>query len=513
MKSVKRCLALSAVVSCSMIITACTSMHGEQCSMSDAEPAPATPAMKTAPEPAPMAAEGDQYQDKYVKIHQKMPSEVRVGQPFTYEVLIKNDRSQYGVIELVATQVGSKNFEYQSAEPPPTGMNAKGMPYWEIGNLEAGAEYPIMVTGIPQESGPVGTCYKVSYDEKICAGTQAVAPELKLVKVATPEVLICEPITVTVTVTNSGTGTVKDLKVTDTLPEGLMTEKGNQQVMVNIPELGPGASKTFTYQAKASKAGTYDATVQAAAADDLTASAMANTIVKAPVLEVSQTVTDEVFIGRTIETATVVKNTGDGVAQNLVVRQVLPGGVTLIGVTKGYTLEQNVLTWNLTDLAPGQKIDLNASYKTGRIGDVKTSVEAKAKCAEAATDSGSTKVNGVPAILLEVVDVDDPVEVGENETYIITATNQGTAKDTNIIITCTLEENQEFVSGGGATEVESANGNTITFKPLASLDSKDKAVWKVVIKNVKAGDVRFKTVMNTDQLERPVEETEATYVY
>jgi uncharacterized repeat protein (TIGR01451 family) len=137
---------------------------------------------------------------------------------------------------------------------------------------------------------------------------------------------------------------------------------------------------------------------------------------------------------------------------------------------------------------------------------------ARGYCAAAVTDTCQSEVTGIPAILLEVVDVSDPVKVGENETYVITVTNQGTAADTNIKIKCMLEPNQQFVSAGGATN-GTASGNTITFAPVPSLGPKERATFRVVVKNVKAGDVRFKATMNSDQLTRDVEETEATNVY
>ena len=53
----------------------------------------------------------------------------------------------------------------------------------------------------------------------------------------------------------------------------------------------------------------------------------------------------------------------------------------------------------------------------------------------------------------------------------------------------------------------------VSFAPLARLAPGAKATWRVVVKAVKPGDVRFKVTMNTDQLRRPVEETESTEMY
>ena len=70
----------------------------------------------------------------------------------------------------------------------------------------------------------------------------------------------------------------------------------------------------------------------------------------------------------------------------------------------------------------------------------------------------------------------------------------------------------EFVSAGGATK-PTRSGNTVTFTPLRSLSAKDKAVWVVKVKAASEGDVRFGVEMTSDQLKRPVNETESTNFY
>ena len=119
---------------------------------------------------------------------------------------------------------------------------------------------------------------------------------------------------------------------------------------------------------------------------------------------------------------------------------------------------------------------------------------------------------GIAAVLLEVVDISDPIEVGGQETYVITATNQGSALDHNVQITCVLEDAQEYVSSDGPTRA-TVEGRTIRFAPLGTLPAKQKATWRVVVKALRAGDIRFSVTMNTQELGRPVEETEATRQY
>jgi len=116
--------------------------------------------------------------------------------------------------------------------------------------------------------------------------------------------------------------------------------------------------------------------------------------------------------------------------------------------------------------------------------------------------------NRIAAILLEVIDLADPIEVGSNETYEITVTNQGSDYSTNIRIACTLEDTMQYISSDGPTK-GTCVGKTVTFDSLI----KAATTWKVVVKALRPGDVRFKVEMIEDCLRRPVEETEATNFY
>ena len=121
-------------------------------------------------------------------------------------------------------------------------------------------------------------------------------------------------------------------------------------------------------------------------------------------------------------------------------------------------------------------------------------------------------VRGISAILLECVDVEDPIEVGSMETYLITVTNQGSADGTNIVISCSLPATQAFVSAEGPTQ-HRVVGNTITFSALPTLAPKAKQIYKVVVKGVGTGDTRFHVTLTSDQIDSPVDETESTHIY
>jgi len=171
-----------------------------------------------------------------------------------------------------------------------------------------------------------------------------------------------------------------------------------------------------------------------------------------------------------------------------------------------------LVTWNLGTLAAGQNRKVTVGYLPQTAGSFDDVATASATCSEAVKTTAKIGVSGIAAILLEVVDVSDPIEVGKYETYIIEVTNQGSAPDTDIKIVCKLEDSMEFVSAAGATTGSHANG-VVTFQPLGILAPKAKATWKVEVQALRAGDVRFTTTLTSEQLGREVMETEATKFY
>ena len=123
-----------------------------------------------------------------------------------------------------------------------------------------------------------------------------------------------------------------------------------------------------------------------------------------------------------------------------------------------------------------------------------------------------TQVAGIPAILLETADLDDPIEVGKEVIYEIKVTNQGSAPGTNLKVTCSLPESEEFVSGTGPTPVR-AQDRAVTMDTLPVLAPKAQAAWRVTVKALKPDDARFKVFVSSDQFEKPIQKDESTHLY
>ena len=64
-----------------------------------------------------------------------------------------------------------------------------------------------------------------------------------------------------------------------------------------------------------------------------------------------------------------------------------------------------------------------------------------------------THVEGLSALLMEMVDLDDPVEVGADTAYEIRVTNTGSKTETNLQLVCTIPDKMEFRNAVGAAGV------------------------------------------------------------
>jgi len=137
--------------------------------------------------------------------------------------------------------------------------------------------------------------------------------------------------------------------------------------------------------------------------------------------------------------------------------------------------------------------------------------EASGANVKPAHSSCELKVIGIAAILIDTVDLEDPIQVGNDVTYEVKVTNQGSTEATNVRLTFRLPPQEEFVSGGGATPVH--NGEVIQSDSLPTLAPKAAAKWQVIVKARAAGDVRFTVEVKSDQFEKPIREEESTMLY
>jgi len=444
-----------------------------------------------------------------VMMEKKYPSEVQVGSPFEYLIDVTN-LTDCPLDDVLVTDVIPSTLKFV-ASAPQAQIGQDGTAKWALGKMAGKETKTIRVQVSATGTGPHTYCGNVVYKENLCATVVAVEPKLRLTKTMPSDVLICDDIPVRLVVTNTGTGAATNVMVNDALPAGLVTKDGKTSLSFPAGSLGTGESKEFSFVATAQKAGKYDNQAVAKADGNLEAKDAKSVTVRQPALAIAKKCPDMLFAGRPATYEITVTNTGDAAAKRVMVTDAVPVGTAFVSATDGGTMSNGIVMWSM-DLEPKASKTVKMTARMDTIGTMVNVAKASGVCAPEVRAECSTKVQGIPAVLLEMVDDPDPVEVGGQTTYTITATNQGSMTDTNIRITCTMEDCEQFVTCGGATQ-GTAQGLVVKFAPLPSLAPKARATWTVTVKAVKEMNTRFKVTMNTDTLTRDVEETESTNLY
>lgn len=447
-----------------------------------------------------------------IGIRKSAPEQAMMGETFSYGIVVSNP-AEVSAEEVVVTDELPEGIQYVSSSPE---AEAEGQTLtWSLGSLPGGQERSLRVNVKAAQKGRFENRVSVrtaeGLSDRAAAVTRVVQPELAITKSAPEEVLLCDRIPYRFVVTNRGDAPATNVQFRDQLPEGLLWKGEHRGLQARIDRLEPGRSREISFQVQASKTGTYTNTAKVTADGGLSAQASAKTVVRAPDLTVTKTGPEMRFVGRPATYTIKLTNEGDGIARNTVLTDKVPSGCTFISADKGGELRNGQVVWQLGTLRPDGSATVTVRMRVTEKGTVRNTVTAKADCSEASGEA-TTTVRGIPAVLLELVDSDDPIEVGANETYVVTVTNQGSAQGTNIQVTCTLPAEMEFVSADGPTR-EQVRQKVVTFQPLKSLDPKAKATYKIVAKGTEAGDVRFRVSLASDQIETPVEETESTHIY
>jgi len=337
------------------------------------------------------------------------------------------------------------------------------------------------------------------------------APKLQLVKLAPREAGACEPFEMKLQVRNTGRVPLTQVKITDTLPAGLKTPDGRSQFEVDAGTLKPGAGVEFRFPVVASATGTFTNRARATSAEGATADAASVTTVRASALELICTTPEQVIAGRPIRVCLTLRNIGQVAEPNATITLPVPAESQVAEATAGGAITGTAVTWNVASLAPGDRREVCAVFTPTGTNTLVFQPSVQGACA-AAESQCATRILGVTAILLEVVDLADPIQVGETATYVITVMNQGFARGDNIRLVCTLPPSQEFVSSSGSTRAV-VEGSRVTMEVLPSLESKVVATWQVVAKALRPDDARFSVELHSDQFARPIRENEATQQY
>lgn len=447
-------------------------------------------------------------------VERDTPNTVRPDVEYTYELQVAN-RSFSRVDNVVVTETVPMNFTLVKTFPP--AQVRDNVMKWDLGMMAPGQKEIITVTGKAMRSGKVvhKGAADLSFDLGQMTSIMEVVEPLLVMKVDAPEnVIINQDIPVVLSFRNNGSAPVIGAKLIHMFPKGMSTVTGDEKVELTIGNLPPNAVKTYKLDLMVEKTGQYTNRFVASAEDNVSAVTSVVTNVRKPILSVTAKAPSKRFVGNVISYDINLRNTGDAEARDVVIELPLPSDTTFQRANEAGVLEGNNVVWRASALQPGEEKTVQARIIGEKIMNARVKVTANAIAAAKVSSTMLTEVAGIPALLMKLSDINDPVAVGETETYVIQISNQGSLPATGVVVTCPLESGMAFVKAVGPTKAAKGEGeNTITFAPLAKITPGSEAEWRVTVKAVKPGDVRFKVQLNSDQLTRSVEENEPTHFY
>jgi len=468
------------------------------------------PAPKAAPAPKTDCSTGTvtDYVDKYlVRLEKSAPDMVAINTPYDYNyTVIAKDKVKKVVVE---EQIPAGTVYVSST--PEAEVNGSSVT-WTLYNLESGSRTPLKLTVKPTQVADLSNCATIVAYPEACTTTQVGAPELAIVKTTPNEqVLLGAGVPWNITVTNVGNFCAYDVVLTDTLPAGVAHDSGNKVLTTDLGTLAPGESRDVTVNTTASATGEHCNTAVASSSNAGSVQDDACVVIVEAGIDVVKEGTPMQFVGKKAEYTITATNTGDVPLTDVVVTDTVPSQNKL-HTAPGAQINGNTATWT-TSLGAGESKSFDLTVIGLQEGTYCNQVSAaSSQYGLSGDDDACTEWRGYPALLIEVIDTEDPLLIGEQTTYVIQITNQGTAQDTNVSLEVQLPSQLKVVSAAGDTQ-GTISGNNVSFAPYKVLKAKQIIEFRVIAQAVAEGDARFRAQMKSDLLTTPVPEEEATQVY
>jgi uncharacterized repeat protein (TIGR01451 family) len=462
-----------------------------------ARQAPAVAHEPTADPPTPVVA-----------LRVRVPVSASAGQELEYRICVENCSTAAAHHVTVRNPLPA-NARFVRASPEPSALDP--VLEWRLGTLEGGAKQNIVLVLTPTGPDDVKSCTRVQFEHGQCVTTKINRPALRLLKSGPTQAVLYDTLTYKLTVTNTGTADATNVQLIDLPPAGLELATGKDRFTGIVDKLKPGESRSVEYQVIAKKAGRLcnKAIATSGALREEVEHCVTVTEAK---LGLNMTGPKQRYLNMPAAYQITVTNPGSAPLSNVVVTNPVPAQTTLVRASAGSQISGNQIQWKVGALEPGASRTLDVVLQAQGGGRICNRATAVADRGLTQQQEVCTEFTGVPAVSLDVEDTEDPVEVGAATVYVINVHNQGTSPVTDVRIVATVPAELEVTQATGAT-AHRQQGQKVSFEPL-TLPAGGDARYRIEVKALRAGDLRFRVELTAEQLKAgPVQQEESTTVY
>ncbi len=436
--------------------------------------------------------------------------EINVGQECACDLLVKNT-SRVPARQVVVEAFFPASVRLTQAEPQP--RHTADHLEWSFAELPAGEDRVIRIRMIPSQRGELATTANVRFTGTAASIFKVAEPLLKVTVDAPQEVVVGDPHVQTITVTNPGTGAAQNVRLRVTTPDGLEHTRGDRS-LIDIGTLSPQESRTVRLSFTAIGGGKQTVTVEAAADSGLKQAAESTVNVIAPSLQLAIDGPSLRYVGRDARYTLTITNDGQAATNNVRVSHRLTKGFKFIKADKGGTLDakQDSVNWFVGHLEPEQSVQLKLQLQVSELGDFEQHVQATSEHGVIAKANMRTKVEGSAELVMEIQDLDDPVEIGHETVYEIRVSNHGSKAAEKVGLTFELPSGLRLINVQSATEHMSKSG-LILFDDLPQLAPGKTALYRIHVRGETEGNQRVRARLTSESIDQELISEELTKFY
>jgi uncharacterized repeat protein (TIGR01451 family) len=433
----------------------------------------------------------------------------KVGRAGTYSLMVRNACAIPVQQVLVRVRLPAG---LSCTDCEPRAVSENNVLVWEVGALPPRQEKALHMKLVAEQKGELAPQAWVTFTGSSVLPIKVREPRLVVKAQGPGKVLAGETTSIVLAVSNPGDGSAEQVRVHTALSEGLETVRG-PKLDFDIGNLAPGETRNVVVQCVAKIGGLQKCDVVAEADAGLHARESALLSVTTPRLDLQMTGPGLRYVGRKAIYTLRVSNPGDAPASNVTVSDLVPEGFKVLAASDGgrHDPTARTVSWFLGEVGPGQAHDIKLEVQAVTPGEFKHKAGAAAARGLSAESDLTTRVEGLSALMLEMVDTDDPIEAGGDTAYEVRISNTGSKVETDIRLSATVPDKMELRNAtGGRFHLE---GKTLVFEPVEKLAPGAKALFRINVKALEAGTVRFKIQMTSTNLTEPVVKMEATRIY
>ncbi len=458
-------------------------------------------------EPGPLVPRG--LQQPRLTIEKIAPPRVSIGQPLIYTIVVKNvgtvDANQVVVEDRIpkGTQLTGTAPQVQIAE--------KRL-IWKIGTLRPDESQKLAIRVIPMQEGTIGSVAKLSFAAEVTADIVVTAPQLAMQVRMPKKARVGENIPVTFRVTNSGKGEAIDAIIRDMVPEGLRHAAGTD-VEYNMGSLAPGETREISLDLVAVKPGLVVNKTTLAAKGATPVQEELPIEIVGEQLTITRSGPQRSFMGRPTTYTNTVRNDGTAAVVSLDMYEVVPNGFDFVEASDGGRFDPTSrrVSWQVGSIAPQRQKAVTVKLLPKGNGDQRSQVSAVGPSGTPVSIESMVSIEGLPALVVEPLNDQRIVGIGERVTTKIQIKNRGSAVARRVAFSVDLPPGLKLISANGPGRVKE-QGNQLIFEPIPELNVQEQMTFDITVEALGAGDSLLGLKVQAEHLNRPMTRDEIIQV-